>query len=69
MEWRRKGIYRIWIVKVMQINKREGVFVKLERLGVSLGHLSGYDDERGGGVSWKRHFGREGINEEREGRI
>ena len=28
-ERRRRGIYRIWIEKVMQINKREGVFAKL----------------------------------------
>ena len=27
-ERRRGGIYRIWIVKVMQINKREGVLGK-----------------------------------------
>ena len=35
-ERRRGGIYRIWIVKVMQINKGEGVFVKLGELGGSL---------------------------------
>ena len=35
-ERRRWGIYRIWIVKVMQLNKREGVFVKLGELGGSL---------------------------------
>jgi len=28
-ERRRGGIYRSWIVKVMQINKGEGFFVKL----------------------------------------
>ena len=38
-------------------------------MALSLGHLAGYDDERGVGISWKRHFGREGINEEREKRI
>ena len=68
MKWNGEGkeFIGFGLVKVMQINKREGVFVNWGGLGVSLGHLAGYDDERGVGISWKRYFGREAFNEERE---
>ena len=49
----------------MQINKGEGVFAKLG-LGISLGHLAGYDDEKGLEYLRRRLFGREAINEEKE---
>ena len=35
---RRKSIYRIWIMKVVQLNKGEGVFAKLRGFDISLGH-------------------------------
>ena len=52
-ERRRGGIYRSWIMKVMQINKGEGVFAKVRGLGISLGHLADHDEEKGVGLSWK----------------
>ena len=66
-ERRRGGIYRIRIVKVMQINKGEGVCVKWEG-EVTLLATWPIVTMRGSGDILEMIFGRE-LNEEREGRI
>ena len=61
-----RGIYRSWIMKVMQINKGEGVFVKVGRHGAPLLTTWPVVMMRGSGDIKEKTFGREAFNEERE---